>query len=169
MKEYKIKKLNLVIIAIGISLLCSCATNSKLNFVDSHINLPITAKYKIGEIKDSSNFVSEEDINIVKLMRDALFNKLSKLNLIGTGYKINIVIIEYKPGNAFQRWLVPGWGETYLKIKSTIIDPDGSEIVEIPVERSIAAGGGFTIGAWKACFDDVAGEIVKLIKNEMEK
>lgn len=40
-------------------------------------------------------------------------------------------------------------------------------MAKIPVNRSIAAGGGYTIGAWKTVFDDVAQEIVKVLKEQL--
>ena len=44
------------------------------------------------------------------------------------------------------------------------------EIAKIPIDRSVAAGGGYTIGAWEYVFTDVAERLVQdLEKNVLKK
>ena len=102
-----------------------------------------------------------------KAMQAALAAELEKSGLAGQGYKLNVSISEYAPGNAFARWLMPGMGGTYLKTRTSILDGDDKTVAVIPVNRTVAAGGGFTIGAWRECFGEVATEIVKVLKREM--
>ncbi|MDR3154537.1 MAG: DUF4410 domain-containing protein [Deltaproteobacteria bacterium] len=78
-------------------------------------------------------------------------------------WTIDVEIKEYAPGNAFARWLMPGLGKTKLSVLARIEDPEGNAAARIPVERSIAMGGGFTIGAWKYVFDEVANELVGVL------
>ena len=40
-------------------------------------------------------------------------------------------------------------------------------MARLPVHRSIAAGGGYTINAWKYVFDDVAKETVRVMKEQL--
>lgn len=156
-------------ILLAFLILCGCSTSSNFKRVNPDVALPSQSTFFIGEITDNSNYVTDKpDEDAVFLMRNALLDELSKAKLVGDGYKINVVIHEYRPGNAFQRWLVPGWGQTRLNVKAEIFDKEGREIAVIPAERSVAAGGGFTIGAWKSCFRDVAKEIVKQLQREME-
>ena len=63
--------------------------------------------------------------------------------------------------------MLPGAGATKLVTESEIYTPEGVLVAKIPVNRSIAAGGGYTIGAWKTVFDDVAQEIVKVLKEQL--
>lgn len=148
--------------------LSGCATKSSFEPANSSVKIPSTAKFKLGEIQDNSGFsASSEDIEPVKAMKDALLAELNKAGLNGGDYIINVELTEYQPGNAFARWLLPGLGGTYLKTKTTIIDPESKILAIIPVNRTVAAGGAFTIGAWRECFQDVAIEIVKVLEREM--
>lgn len=65
--------------------------------------------------------------------------------------------------------MLPGAGATKLTTVSIIYTADRRELARIPVTRSIAAGGGYTIGAWKYVFKDVAKETVKVIKEQILK
>lgn len=156
-------------LALFISLgLVGCATHSSFEPLNLEVKIPPTVKYQLGEIKDNSGFTaSGEDVEPIKAMADALGVELTKAGLIGGDYKINVEITEYQPGNAFARWLLPGLGGTYLKTKSTILNQDDEILAVIPVNRTVAAGGAFTIGAWRECFQEVAKEIVKVLKREM--
>jgi len=82
-------------------------------------------------------------------------------------YVIKTKITEYAPGNAFTRWIIPGAGATKLSTESIVYTTDNIEVARIPVHRSIAAGGGYTIDAWKYVFEDVAKETVKVIKTQL--
>ena len=69
-------------------------------------------------------------------------------------------IVEYDKGNAFKRWLLPGWGSTALSIECNL--REGSLVVgTIEVRRTIDVGGGYTIGAWRTVFKTVAEDVAK--------
>lgn len=154
---------------MGMFCCAGCSTKSAFEPVFPDVSLPPTARYVIGEVKDNSGFTaSSEEINPVIAMETALKAELTKAGLYDGDFKINIAITEYEPGNAFKRWILPGFGGTYLKTQSTILNPDGKIVATIPVNRMIAAGGAFTVGAWKECFQEVAEEIVKVLKREMK-
>lgn len=158
----------LLAMALMMAIVSGCATKSSFDASDTSIKLSQTSRFEVAEITDNSGFTpSGEDVDPASAMRSALIAELEKSGIAGKGYKINVTISEYKPGNAFARWLLPGMGGTYLKTKSSIIDSSGKIVAVIPVNRTVAAGGGFTIGAWRECFQDVAEEIVKILKIEM--
>jgi len=62
-------------------------------------------------------------------------------------------------GNAFKRWLLPGYGSTILEVDCELKAPDGTTAATIHHQRSVFAGGVFTIGAWKTIFGSVASDI----------
>ncbi len=164
------KNLFLCVICLGIFCCSGCATKSSFEPIALDTAIPSSARYNIGQINDISGFRAlNEDIVPAQTMKDALETALIKAGLLGGDYKINVRITEYEPGNAFKRWLLPCYGGTYLKTESTILNPENKEIALIPVNRDVVAGGGFTIGAWRECFHDVAEEIVKILKREMSK
>ena len=73
---------------------------------------------------------------------------------------INVTLLDYAPGNAFHRWLMPGLGATKLSVVAEVAYAQGPALAEIPVERSIGFGGAYTVGAWRYVFDEVAVAIV---------
>lgn len=89
------------------------------------------------------------------------------LNSDKTDFVIITKITGYAPGNAFTRWVIPGAGATTLSTESIVYTIDNVEIARIPVERSIAAGGGYTINAWKYVFEEVAKETTRVIKTQL--
>jgi hypothetical protein len=50
-----------------------------------------------------------------------------------------------------------------------VLDGDGGAVGTFSVERSIAAGGGYTVGAYKYVFDEVAKAIVDYLKENTPK
>lgn len=153
-----------VVVAVG----AGCATKSSFDAADSSVKLSKESKFEVSKVDDNSGFTpSGEDVAQAKAMQAALTAELERAGLAGQGYKLNVSISEYAPGNAFARWIMPGMGGTYLKTRTSILGGDDKTVAVIPVNRTVAAGGGFTIGAWRECFNDVATEIVKVLKREM--
>jgi len=135
-----------------------------------HVNP--AGKFSIGEITDTSGFKFPADeknpIVLTDAMRDALKEALENKNALAEpgDYILNVNIIYYLPGNAFIRWLAPGAGRTSLHIACTVTDPAGKELAKIPINRYIAWGGGYTIGAWKYIFNLTAKALVETLQNE---
>lgn len=145
---------------------------SNLHRADATAQLPITAKFKLGETTDASGFSftdQSEQFSLKDAMSGALTAALAQSDLSSdsAGYVINTRINGYAPGNAFTRWVIPGAGATKLSTESIITTTDNVEVARIPVERSIAAGGGYTINAWKYVFEEVAKETAKVIKTQL--
>ena len=47
-----------------------------------------------------------------------------------------------------------------LVIEATLLDAQGSVDATAQANRSVDAGGGYTVGAWEDIFDDVAADLV---------
>lgn len=127
---------------------------------------PQEARVAIGQIRNQSGKDFGE-IDPVGLLRDSLAEALRKENLLwsGSGPKITIDadIIEYEPGSAFKRWLLPGWGSTVLTVRAAL--RDGERIVgTAESRRTISIGGGYSIGAWRTIFSDVAEDLAGDLK-----
>jgi uncharacterized lipoprotein YajG len=111
---------------------------------------------------------SEADgIAVADLMRASLANALKQAGLERGGdsaedyLALNVTVVDYRPGNAFGRWLLPGLGATVLAVEGALVGNDGQILGRIRDERGVYAGGAYTIGAWKTIFDTVARDIVK--------
>lgn len=165
------RKLFLLLAVVGMCFgMVGCSTKSSLEGLSSTMKVSQAAKFESGEVIDKSGFVFEEKddkIVLADAMKSSLSSALATEGIAGSDYVIKTTILQYSPGNAFARWILPGAGATKLVTESEIFTPEGVLVAKIPVNRSIAAGGGYTIGAWKTVFDDVAQEIVKVLKEQL--
>ncbi len=151
-----------VCLAALIATVSACSTSSEVKFSGKEQAFARNATFVVAETKDSTGFVFEDKTEAFKL--DEAFNSALKTALAkesiptnGAGaYTIKSEIVAYAPGNAFARWLMPGAGATELSTVSKVYAASGEEIATIPVSRSIAAGGGSTVGAYKSVFNDNA-------------
>jgi hypothetical protein len=126
---------------------------------------------KIGLVNNATG--QTFDVNVEDMLRDALNEKLKNNNLLstsGAGHDLILVtkIVEYEQGNAFKRWILPGWGATELSVQSDIMN--GNHLVgTIKAKRTVSAGGGYTIGAWKTVFNNIADDIVSDLQSKIPK
>lgn len=124
-------------------------------------------KIVIGEVVNKTG--ESFDIDIETMLSDAMVNELTKESLLGqegsnNTVTMNVNIIEYRKGDAFKRWLWPGYGSTVLVVEATLLDDDGNVDATAQANRSVDFGGGYTIGAWKRVFEDVAADLVSDLK-----
>jgi hypothetical protein len=128
---------------------------------------------EIGAVSNVSGKEFEYDVE--SMLRNALSEALQAERLVWLGPDqpnhliLTARIVDYEPGNAFQRWLLPGWGSTVLSVDAELRDANtGSLAGSLSDRHSIAFGGGYTIGAWKAIFDavakDIASDLAKAIR-----
>ena len=76
-------------------------------------------------------------------------------------------ILDYEKGNAFKRWLLPGYGGTRLIVQASLCTPDNKEVGTIRVVRSVEMGGVYSVGEWKEIFATVASDIVNELKDKL--
>lgn len=121
-------------------------------------------------VREVKNKTGESfDIDIEALLKDAMINELTKENLRGQEgtpgvMAMNVSIIEYRKGDAFKRWLWPGYGSTVLVVEASLLDNEGNIDATAQANRSVDAGGGYTTGAWEEIFEDVAADLVSDLK-----
>jgi hypothetical protein len=115
------------------------------------------------------------EVDAVALLRAASLRALADAGLAASGgapaaFLLDLEIAEYRPGNAFQRWLVPGWGSTLLRVRGALADGrSGSRAASIDYERSVHWGGLYTVGAWSTIFTSVAEDVVQDLKVKIER
>jgi len=124
----------------------------------------------VGKVQNATG-KSFEDIDPEKMLKDALTEALQEKDLLWTAngkpVRIDAVIVEYEEGNAFKRWLLPGWGSTVLTVRATLREGDRL-IGEAHARRTVSIGGGYSIGAWKSIFRDVTEDLVSDIQKKLE-
>ena len=171
-------KRTVVFLAVMTALLVlsGCSTKTYYQPIPGEATVQPTASFVVGKTEDLSGYkFSDEDkdkFDLATAMDDALKAELGKagaLRLDGADYVIDTKIINYAPGNAALRWLLPGAGETRLTVESSIINNEGRVVAKIPVDRQVAAGGVQTVGAYKYVFEDVAKAIVTVLRDETKR
>ena len=114
-------------------------------------------------------------VDIPQMFTEALSEALNKERLLWTGgsgsgrFIIVSKVVEYDEGNAFKRWLLPGWGSTVLSLHCELREgANGKMVGFVDARRTVSIGGGYTIGAWKTIFASVATDVVKELRSKVE-
>lgn len=165
-------KVKILFLSFALLIGTACTKTSSFELKNPDVMLAPNSGFMISEVKDRSGYQPNEDepeIDLEKSLKEALQEAVAKQGLEGNDYSIVTQIINYKPGNAFARWLMPGMGATELETVSQIVDKNGNVIANVPVQRTISMGGGFTVGAWKSVISEVAEEIILEIKRAIYK
>jgi hypothetical protein len=80
---------------------------------------------------------------------------------------LNVRIIDYRPGNALVRWLVPGTGRTILAVEGQLTDADGRQVHTFHARRTVNAGDGNTLGQWHKIFGSVAADLTADVTRQL--
>ena len=146
-----------------------CATKSSLVLKDGY---SFKEKPSINIDKITNNTSKIYKHNIEETMKEALIKEFKDNNLLALSNNSNIdlevSILNYEEGNAFKRWLMPGWGATILNVEA-ILKENGNIIATSKINNNIPAGGAYTIGAWRQVFFDTAEKLVEDIQNEYKQ
>ena len=152
---------------IPVLFMAACGTVEHSVRVEDQQAFGAETKILVGEVTNKTG--ESFDIDIEDILRDAMVSELEKESLLGKSgtpdaVSMNVNIIEYRKGDAFKRWLWPGYGSTVLVIEATLLDKEGNVDATAQANRSVDAGGGYTTGAWKEIFEDVAADLVSDLK-----
>ncbi len=125
-------------------------------------------KIEVGTVSNDTGRTF--DIRIEDMLRDALIKTFQEEGLTGTGdaarLQTNCRILTYEKGDAFKRWLLPGWGSTVLTIQCDLLDAN-KNVGTIDAKRTVDAGGAYTAGAWEKIFAHVASDVAEDIKAKL--
>lgn len=126
---------------------------------------------KVAEVVNDTGF--DFDIDIEDMLADALEDQLLEEDLLWLGGEEPFLLMEsriigYKKGSAFKRWMMPGWGATELSIRCELNDNENNVVGKAVATREVFAGGGYTIGAWKTVFKDVANDVAEDLRAQIE-
>jgi hypothetical protein len=172
--DIRIPRIFMKVLLCAVLLSAGCATGPEPTRVESSGLPKPGAKVAAATIGNKSGAVFEYDVE--NLLRNAIEEALKKENLsVDTPIKkpdfaLSLFITEYRPGDAFKRWLLPGYGGTVLAVDGELRDAkDHALIATIKHEQGVYAGGVFTIGAWEYIFDTVAADIARDLKVKIEE
>lgn len=163
-----------LLVFFTMTVLVGCSTSSRTHLAD---NFSANALYSfvVEPAVDQSNFkpgLTDSQIDVATAMTLALNDAVRVNGLSGIGLpgalRLQTTISVYAPGNAAVRQFLPGIsGSTELTTTTLVRTANGTNLARIEVSRSIGAGGAFTIGAWRAVFDEVAKEIIVQIRSRL--
>lgn len=78
-------------------------------------------------------------------------------------------LIEYEPGNAFGRWLLPGLGTTVCSVDAELLEKgSGALIGRMQSRQTVSIGGGYSIGADSYICKRVADDLIKEIDTKVQ-
>ncbi len=150
----------------------ACATTETQTFKDDPLVRP-GAKIELGTVTVPPD--SEYEIDVAGMMKNALEESLAEHNIAWQGdpaadrFVLDVVIDNYEPGNAFKRWLLPGFGSTIVHASGKLTDMSTGNVAgELDHERAVHAGGAYTIGAWQTVFNGIADDITTQLQNRIE-
>jgi hypothetical protein len=159
------------LLALG-ALTTGCATTETQTASEDPLVRP-GAVIELGTVGISAD--KPYEIDAADLMRDALVEALTERDIFWLGepeadrFRLDVIVDDYEPGDAFKRWLLPGFGATIIQVSGKLTDLSTGEVVsEIDHERGVYWGGGYTIGAWKSIFKTVADDIATELENRIE-
>jgi hypothetical protein len=173
MNQRLAQKLLIFILSIGLTFFFTgCGTvQHNLNFQNNYAP-PANTKIEVGSVTNQTG-QTFNDVNVEQLLSDALAEALRKEDLLWAGggsrkLVLTSKIAEYEPGNAFKRWLLPGWGSTVLTVQGDL--KEGDRLVgSVEARRTVSIGGGYTIGAWRTIFASVANDMVSDLRSQIQK
>jgi hypothetical protein len=156
-----------ILLIFPILLLIACGTVEHAVRVEDEQAFSADTRIMVGEVANKTG--ESFDVDIEAMLRDAMVNELARESLLGQPGAAGLVtmdvnIIEYRKGDAFKRWLWPGYGSTVLVVEATLLDRQGNVDATAQANRSVDAGGGYTVGAWEKIFKDVAADLVSDLK-----
>lgn len=156
-------KLIIFLVAIISTLITGCATPGQGGPVKS-LSLKPDYKYKVENVTVSDT--EKYEVDAEGLLQRALENSLKEKNMLledtakNEYYLLSAQILDYDMGNAFKRWLMPGYGSTILTVHTDVKDNKTGETIASMEHRStVAAGGLYSVGAWEDIFSAVASDI----------
>lgn len=160
-------------VLLAVVTICACATPTRTRTESELLPRP-GAHVALGEVSNASGHTF--DFDPTTLLRGSLEEALGEQDLTppagfaGDHFVLSLRITEYRPGNAFKRWLAPGYGSTILAVRGALRDTrSGALAASVVHRRSVHFGGAYTIGAWKTIFSAVADDVAHDLRVRIEQ
>jgi len=107
------------------------------------------------------------DLHMANLLMD---KKLLNTTAQPAHFILKSKLIEYEPGNAFGRWLLPGVGTTVCTVHAELLDKKtGALIGRMESRQTVSVGGAYSIGAHTYICKRVADALMGEIDQKLEK
>jgi hypothetical protein len=152
---------------------CGCGSVSHQAQFEPNYVPKADTRIEVGSVTNETG--KAFDVDIPKMFTDALTERLTDDQLLWSGGSQDVThliittkIIDYDEGDAFKRWLLPGWGSTVLSMHCELKDSTSGKLAgSVDARRTVSFGGAYTIGAWRAIFASVAKDVVGELRSQM--
>jgi hypothetical protein len=164
-----------ILAAMSLVLLSGCGAESHQAIFASSYVAATDTRIRVGTIEDAADKALRKDVGqfgIVNELRVRLEEELDRAGLGASAQStaphlvLDVRIVDYQPGNAFGRWLMPGAGSTILSVEGKLYDGT-REVGTARSLRTISVGGAYSIGQWKEVFRTVAHDIATDLKKQL--
>jgi hypothetical protein len=165
-----------IVLLLG-SVLTACGSVSHESALLGHYVPERGTRVEVGKVSNATGqaaAVDGEILDIERLLTEKLTEKLRDGDFLWTGGShrrlvLNSQITEYEPGDAFKRWLLPGWGATVVAVEGELRDETDAVVGTVRARRTVSSGGAYTIGAWRSIFGRVADDIVAELRSKIAR
>ena len=162
---------SLAALALAMVFAVGCGTVEHKVSMETGYHVQPGTKVVVGPVNNKTG--QSFDVDVDKMLSDALTQRLKDSNLYWTSdptpkLTLSADIVQYSKGDAFKRWLMPGYGSTVLIVHATLTDAANHEVGAVDAKRTVDAGGGYTIGAWESIFRDVAADVVTDLQKQVQ-
>jgi uncharacterized lipoprotein YajG len=172
--DMRMPRLSIAVLLGVVLFLAGCATSPETAKIQSGRLPQPGAKIALASIGNKSG--AKFECNVENLLRNSIVQALKEENLFvdksikGPDFTLSLFLTEYRPGNAFKRWLLPGYGGTVLAVDGELRDAkDNGLIATVTHKRGVYAGGAFSIGAWEYIFNTVAADIARDLRVKIDE
>ncbi len=151
-----------VIGLVGLATFVGCATQSVPQFREAFVQA--RHRYvRMEPCRDRSGFKGERDL--AAEATQGLAEKLQATKLFEISPDGSLVLTcdieSFAEGNAFQRWLLPGWGATEARVAVIVLEkPEDKVLATLRSHSSVGSGGLFSVGANQYILSVVLNDIV---------
>jgi hypothetical protein len=164
--------MRVLLILVTVAFLTACGTAQHSLKVEEQYVPHEDTQVAVGSVANETG--DTFDVDIEAMLRDALAEKLKASEIYcehaeAHDLVINARVTGYQKGDAFKRWLLPGYGSTVLTVEGDLLDPAGNIIGTVQAKRSVDAGGAYTVGAWESIFAGVAQDVVDDLAGQVRR
>jgi Domain of unknown function (DUF4410) len=163
---------NLVVCTLALTFTACGAVRHRVD-LEPGLSLGERQRIEVADVTNESGKLF--NVPVEQMLRDALSEQLAHADLLwndpnATSHlTLRAQILDYERGNAFKRWLLPGYGTTVLSVRGELTDAtNGSLVASFQARRTVSIGGGYSIGAWHTIFKSVAKDIARDLKKSLQ-
>lgn len=146
--------------------LAACSTGMPIVWIERDVSLAGLRTVEILPIVDETG--KKRDFDVTATIRQEVVSNLENRGFAiedGSRVRHNMIVvacklISYEAGSALARWTAPGSGKTQCFVKCTLTDKEsGKPLGEITANRTVAAGGLYTVGYERRILSEVSEDI----------